>query len=589
MEDSAPAKKKARLSPAKRAAMKRKLQLGLSGEEPAAAAPFQRDESKSAKADLAAQPNQQRCIAVNKAERNSKPSHGSSPAHPSPSTSQALPRDPAALKGSNKVRSALTAPPVPSDKSSQPTRMADEASAKTGSGEHAAANARNLGWKANVGPCNVCGEMGHLGRTCPSRECRHCGGVGHIAKHCPKKIGSGSESMPARLTASAAKDDAPRVDQPQLVVPAVSAASIGIDSCTHCGSKDHVANTCTYGWQAGEEYLFCGSPGCFTRHFILPLRLGRTDFNENEPRDGRMDVATSCLSAAISRSQSLRGNAMMTLCFKEQSVRMEVRGCCIRRLQPDDLSIARQIKYAIQPMDASDGVAYGSNGDPHGERHGATVVGDEGARIVDASRYSASDRRGFVRRAGTVQDSLREALQGREGKMAVLMLHARGQHIDDVCPRLAEIVGSAGIDPAPSGRFAPTKAPANAGGVVVVLGDDRGLMPEDEAMVARVAAEFDAPVIPVSLGPVVLFASHSIVLLNHYLDKLVHACAIRPPRDLLHKKKGAANEKKIGGLSYNQPLIDSPQQIATHSSSTNSNKGRARFKERVGKKQTKVL
>ena len=35
-------------------------------------------------------------------------------------------------------------------------------------------------------------------------------------------------------------------------------------------------------------------------------------------------------------------------------------------------------------------------------------------------------------------------------------------------------------------------------------------------------------------GPVVLFASHSIVLLHHYLDKLVHTCAIH--RLILHNQ-----------------------------------------------------
>jgi len=51
-----------------------------------------------------------------------------------------------------------------------------------------------------------------------------------------------------------------------------------------------------------------------------------------------------------------------------------------------------------------------------------------------------------------------------------------------------------------------------------------GLLHEDEVMVARVAAEYGAPVIPVSLGPVVLFASHSIV--RSLLLSLVLATAV---------------------------------------------------------------
>ena len=87
-------------------------------------------------------------------------------------------------------------------------------------------------------------------------------------------------------------------------------------------------------------------------------------------------------------------------------------------------------------------------------------------------------------------------------------------------------------------------AGCRARGIIVVLGDDRGLLPEDEAMVSRVAKEYEARTFRVSLGPVVLFASHSIVLLHHYLDKLCHACKLRTPRDLLAKKGFR------GGLSY---------------------------------------
>lgn len=238
---------------------------------------------------------------------------------------------------------------------------------------------------------------------------------------------------------------------------------------------------------------------------------------------------------------------------------------------PDDVSIARQLKRAMAPMDETDGVEWGNpvsgtskggggvstgaggGGGPNDASPNAS--GDGVGRIMDEARYSASDKRGFLRSDGGVEEALHAALRGRVPAPAVLMLHAQGEHIDAVCARLAPIVGASGADPAPRGCFAPVAADAHTGGVVVVLGDDRGLMPQDEAMVARVAAEHGAPVFPVSLGPVVLFASHSIVLLNHYLDKLLHACALRTPRDMLVKKKGVANEKVKGGLSYNQPLL----------------------------------
>eukprot|EP00958_Prasinococcus_capsulatus_P028922 scaffold7228_cov523-Prasinococcus_capsulatus_cf.AAC.21 len=58
----------------------------------------------------------------------------------------------------------------------------------------------------------------------------------------------------------------------------------------------------------------------------------RADFDTRSLRDGRMDVACSCLSAALFRSQSLRGNSAMTLCYKggERPQLLEVRGSVIR-------------------------------------------------------------------------------------------------------------------------------------------------------------------------------------------------------------------------------------------------------------------
>jgi len=358
----------------------------------------------------------------------------------------------------------------------------------------AAAGSPPLGWKRMVGPCNVCGAMGHLGRTCPTRTCRECGEMGHLAKHCPRRHG-----------------------------------------CGHCGSHLHAARECTFGSRPGETFLFCDhraadtqSPGrleCFSRRFILPLRQARADFDTRSLRDGRMDVACSCLSAALFRSQSLRGNSAMTLCYKggERPQLLEVRGSVIRGLQPDDFSVACRLRQAAsRPMGEEDGL------DPRS------------GEVVDACKYSQSLNRGFHLSDGTTEDALRQAL-AEDAKHncgltpAILLLDAQGEHIDQICPQLLAY-GKEQDKAQPRGR---------ARGIVVVLGDDRGLLPEDECMIAQVAQEFSTRIFRVSLGPVVLFASHSIVLLHHYLDKLCHPCRLRTPRDLLARKKGM-----MGGLSY---------------------------------------
>ena len=67
--------------------------------------------------------------------------------------------------------------------------------------------------------------------------------------------------------------------------------------------------------------------------------------------------------------------------------------------------------------------------------------------------------------------------------------------------------------------------------MIVVLGDDRGLEAEEERQVRAVAASAGARVRAVSLGADMLFASHAIVLVHHYLDRLAHSCLARTPRE----------------------------------------------------------
>ena len=86
---------------------------------------------------------------------------------------------------------------------------------KKPSAGHGSASQVQMG---QIGPCNLCGAMGHLGRTCPSRVCRLCGGVGHIAKHCTRQCAT---------------------------------------ECSHCGSTAHTASACTFGALAEERYLYC--------------------------------------------------------------------------------------------------------------------------------------------------------------------------------------------------------------------------------------------------------------------------------------------------------------------------------------------
>eukprot|EP00440_Ansanella_granifera_P052233 gb/GFBE01056635.1/.p1 GENE.gb/GFBE01056635.1/~~gb/GFBE01056635.1/.p1 ORF type:complete len:124 (+),score=14.88 gb/GFBE01056635.1/:1-372(+) len=69
----------------------------------------------------------------------------------------------------------------------------------------------------------------------------------------------------------------------------------------------------------------------------------------------------------------------------------------------------------------------------------------------------------------------------------------------------------------------------NTGGtpnqVLIVLGDDRGLTQSQEAAVEELATQQKyCEVLRVSLGPEVLLGSHCIVLVQHWLDRIMHCC-----------------------------------------------------------------
>ena len=66
--------------------------------------------------------------------------------------------------------------------------------------------------------------------------------------------------------------------------------------------------------------------------------------------------------------------------------------------------------------------------------------------------------------------------------------------------------------------------------LIVVLGDDRGISPETESELEAMVTARSGTLRKISLGGDVLFASHCIVLLQHYLDKHVHQCSKADPR-----------------------------------------------------------
>ncbi len=84
--------------------------------------------------------------------------------------------------------------------------------------------------------------------------------------------------------------------------------------------------------------------------------------------------------------------------------------------------------------------------------------------------------------------------------------------------------------------------------MIVMLGDDRGLSEADLKSYEETAADFGVPITPVSLGGAMLLASHCIVLVQHYIDVILHTCPAklweRPPREVVQLRKKAQRRKK---------------------------------------------
>lgn len=319
--------------------------------------------------------------------------------------------------------------------------------------------------------------------------------------------------------------------------PTPAAAPDGVETCGFCRKAGHRASHCTFGRLPSERLMLCPSTtpcaACAPRLFVLPMRRCATDFDPQTPRAGRVDVGLRCASAALFRSQGLRRNTQVALCFEGEPAAesapagpragapgapdaagvvapppaagskartVTVSGGLVRDLRPDELSLAQRLRAALD--------------DEHG--------GHAGACALDDSAYSASALRGIECSVGGALETLVAALRayaprhGAEGAAnppVVLVLDDAGEPVEAVCALLG---GAGGVRP--------------AGGVVVVVGDDRGLTADEQAAVAAAAREVGAPILRVSLGCEVLFASHCIVLLHHYLDKLWHGCAHAPGR-----------------------------------------------------------
>ena len=408
------------------------------------------------------------------------------------------------------------------------------------------------------GEYELTGMISHIGAN---TGCGHY--VAHLRKQLPEEHGGGKEWVmpedaarvqraPPLATPAAAIADitaaAPVAAAAAVATTASPSASVGaawsngrsswrspkappeLLVCNHCGRAGHEARSCSFGLAEGEAFLRCrrAEPcACFARTFIVPLRRAPPAFSAEAPREGRVDVGLRCASAALFRSQSLRQNTQLSLCLMGEAAPrlLQVRGALVRDLRPDEQSMAARLRAV---SDAEGAAAAAAEAQAARDALAATGGAVEAVEAVEA--WSRSPRRGLSSRGGGILDAVKAAFEehaasgallgeGEEGPPLLLLLSAHGDFVGEVIPQ--EL-----LRPAQGGR---AEAPASS--VVVVLGDDRGLEPDEERQVRAAAAAAGARVRSVSLGSDMLFASHAIVLVHHYLDRLAHSCLARPPRE----------------------------------------------------------
>ena len=336
--------------------------------------------------------------------------------------------------------------------------------------------------------------------------------------------------LPPSLSAAPPASTAARPSPPVFPSPG---------SCNHCGKSCSSARLCTFGLGPGETIMRCSGrtpvSACFPRVFIVPLRRAAATFDADGPNlrlQGRLDVGLRCVSSALFRSQSLRNNTSVLLCFGEGPPRvLEVNGALVRDARPDEASLAKRIRAVSDIAGAARAQAAADAAARESLSHIASPssIPDDGP----LGQWSRGATRGLSSRDGDLLAAIEGALAQPGPPPILLLLTATGEFIGSMCTELAARV--AGASPPP------------ISGVVVLLGDDRGLSHDEERTVLHLASVRGAEVRRVSLGEDVLFASHSIVLVHHYLDRLLHSCLVRPPRMLVRGGGQGASGRGRGG------------------------------------------
>lgn len=315
-----------------------------------------------------------------------------------------------------------------------------------------------------------------------------------------------------------------------------------IPMCTHCKSPHHTIKNCDFGADPDQErYIYCDDSDCHSRSFLLLLRRAKPHFDLDNLKNGRLDVGCASVTSALGRSQGLRKNTSICLSMtgleaseeketdsfipaKSLSKSVEFLGSCIRDFRPDERSVAERLH-----LSSTDDNNLGAAARAEARKSRIQQLGEPG---VLTESFSRSPYRGVISRSESFEQSLCRLIRSKSSEKSrpIVFLLAGGSSTGG-CGAVGEPIEEVLEQIKKNNCKKPgTHSDSNRLNILSIIGDDRGLTPDDEKLVEKICSESGAKLYHVCLGSEVLFACHCVLLVNHYLDKVLHTCPAPPPR-----------------------------------------------------------
>ena len=275
-------------------------------------------------------------------------------------------------------------------------------------------------------------------------------------------------------------------------------------------------------------------------------------FDTNHLLHGRVDVLVRCANAALWISNNIRKDTTVFLMLFPHNITIEIQGCAVTGLNPDERTMALYIQRTLLVSNLSS-----QNGDCDNEDSGQRLL-TELSRLEERKRQRPETNNPFKpgaipkseRQRLAVARKQREAMVRRIKKAAALSQDAAGTDITNAPPvgfllhpndslsarleqfsamgpvlmlnelgePLSKVLESLAVSEQQADRTDTDST--NSRTTTLILGDQIGYAESDEKLLAESRSGSGSSVRQVSLGPLSLLTSQCITISHHYLDLL---------------------------------------------------------------------